>query len=95
VTNRHKPDHWKNRDPKWDARRVRVDRCMLATFGIILLSFYWGPSMASIVVGPAFIFMGGVMAAYMGVAEWGRINNVYRNETFDSDNLGNPAPPPF
>lgn len=70
---------------------MRVDRSMLATFALIAYSLYMGTEYATIVVGPAFLYLGGVMAAYMGLAEWGRINGVQPAADHGGDNKGNPT----
>lgn len=63
-------------DPMWNARRLRIDGVLVASFGLVGISMYQGPAMAQIVVPSALFFAGGIMAAYLGVAEWGRTQGV-------------------
>lgn len=63
-------------DPLWDVRRLRLDVALVLSFGTIFASMWLGPDMAAAIAPPAFITIGGVIAAYFGVSEWGRINGV-------------------
>lgn len=68
-------------DPLWDVRRRRLDIALVASFGTIFVAMAQGPAMASAIAPPAFITIGGVIAAYFGVSEWGRINGVLGTTT--------------
>ena len=63
-------------DPQWDARRVRIDGVLLASFGLCGFSLYMGTAMAAVVVPPALFLVGGTLGLYMGVAEYGRVQGV-------------------
>jgi hypothetical protein len=63
-------------DPLWDVRRRRLDIALTLSFGTIFASMAIGDEMAAAIAPPAFITIGGVIAAYFGVSEWGRINGV-------------------
>ncbi len=61
-------------DPLWDTRRKRLDRSLIATGVLMLLSMLQGTDMAAVVIPPGFIFAGMIIGAYFGVAGYERIH---------------------
>lgn len=81
MTNRK--DH---SDPLWDTRRKRLDLSLFATGAFVIVSMLHSVEMAGVVVPPAAIFAGGIIAAYFGAAEYGRVHGAttITEETIDA-----------
>jgi hypothetical protein len=57
-------------DPQWEGRRRLIWSSWAAAFAVIIYGISQGPSTAQAVVGPAFIFAGIVVTAYIGGASY-------------------------
>lgn len=57
-------------DPQWAGRRRAIWTCLLFAFATIFYSISEGPATAQAVAGPAFIFAGIVVTAYIGGASF-------------------------
>ena len=67
------PNRKDRSSPAWDTRRKRLDLSLVTTLVLIAGSILKGPETAAAVAPPAFIFAGGILSAYFGIVEWGRI----------------------
>lgn len=70
------PNGQAKHDPLWNTRRRRLDASLIVCFGLSIYSMKLGTAMAAVVIPPAFLFAASIIGAYMGFAEWGRINGV-------------------